>query len=130
VVTRERLEAAVRASWDQQTSDTPDRYDPANPERDQCGPTSLVGHDYLGGDLLHVEVFTDGVRTDHHYWNRLPDGSEVDLTLSQFRRGEVFGPVDAMARPTAVSDEAQARYALLRQRVRDHLAATPAASQR
>jgi hypothetical protein len=116
-----RLEAAVRASWDRSTSDTPERWDPGNPERDQCGPTSLVVHDHLGGDLLHVEVFTDDVLTDHHYWNRLPDGSEVDLTRGQFRNGESFGPADAMERPTLVNDEAQARYELLRSRVSSRL---------
>jgi hypothetical protein len=73
-VTLSQLEAAIRGSWDQATSDTPDRYDADNPERDQCGPTSLVVHDYLGGELLHVEVFSDGVLTDHHYWNRLATG--------------------------------------------------------
>jgi hypothetical protein len=117
-----QLEAAVRASWDEGTSDTPDRYDPANPERDQCGPTSLVVHDYLGGELLHVEVFTAGVLTDHHYWNRLPTGDEVDLTRGQFVRGETFGPVDAMERPTVVSEPAQRRYDLLRSRVAAALA--------
>ena len=120
-VTLSALEAAIRASWDEQTSDTPERYDPANRERDQCGPTSLVVHDYLGGDLLHVEVDTDGVLTDHHYWNRLATGLEVDLTRAQFIRGETFGPVDAMARPTDLGEAAQHRYELLRSRVEESL---------
>ena len=116
-VTLSALEAAIRASWDERTSDTPERYDPANRERDQCGHTSLVVHDYLGGDLLHVEVLTDGVVTDHHYWNRLGTGLEVDLTRAQFIRGETFGPVDAMARPTDLGEAAQHRYELMRSRV-------------
>ena len=120
-----RFEAAVRASWDRQTSDTPDRWDPGNPERDQCGATSLVVHDHLGGDLLHVEVFTDGAPTDHHYWNRLPDGTEVDFTRGQFRAGETFGPSDAMQRPTVINDEAQGRYELLRSRVSSRLGPPP-----
>ncbi len=115
--TLEQLSAAVRASWDRKTSDTPDRYDPGNPARDQCGPTSLVVHDSLGGDLYEVEVFTGGVRTDHHYWNRLPDGTEVDLTRTQFRNGETFGPAIVLPRPTHVSPAAQARYELLATRV-------------
>lgn len=55
-VTLGRLEAAIRGSWDRETSDTPDRYDPGNPERDQCGPTSLVVHDYLGETFGPVDV--------------------------------------------------------------------------
>ena len=50
------LEAAIRSAWDVQTSDTPERYDPGNPERDQCGATALVVHDYLGGRLLESEA--------------------------------------------------------------------------
>lgn len=116
-VTLSALEVAIRASWDEETSDTPDRYDPDNRERDQCGHTSLLVHDHLGGDLLHVEVFTDGVLTDHHYWNRLGTGLEVDLTRAQFVRGETFGPVDAMDRPNDLGEAAQHRYDLLSNRV-------------
>jgi hypothetical protein len=111
----------LRASWDELTSDTPARFDPDNRERDQCGATSLVVHDYLGGELLEVEVFTAGVRTDHHYWNRLASGAELDFTGTQFRRGETFGPPRRMDRPTHIGAAAQARYELLRGRVAERL---------
>ena len=111
------LEAAIRSAWDVQTSDTPERYDPANPERDQCGATALVVHDYLGGRLLESEVFLGSERTDHHYWNLLPSGLEIDLTRDQFRLGERIAEPIPMDRPTLLGDAAQARYDLLRIRV-------------
>jgi len=111
------LEAAIRSAWDLQTSDTPQRYDPANPERDQCGATALVVHDYLGGCLLESEVFLGDERTDYHYWNLLPSGLEIDLTRGQFRRGERIAAPAPMDRPTVLGEAAQARYDLLRTRV-------------
>jgi len=111
------LEAAIRSAWDLQTSDTPQRYDPANPERDQCGATALVVHDYLGGCLLESEVFLGDERTDHHYWNLLPSGVEIDLTRDQFRLGERIAAPAPMDRPTVLGEAAQARYDLLRTRV-------------
>ncbi|MGC9048939.1 MAG: YunG family protein [Patescibacteria group bacterium] len=39
--------------------------------------------DYLGGELLYC-------KHQHHYWNRLPNGQEVDLTRSQFPKGTII----------------------------------------
>jgi len=50
------------------------------PSLNQCAVTALVVQEYLGGDLLRCKM-TNG---DSHYWNRLPDGTEVDLTEDQF----------------------------------------------
>ena len=81
--TLEQVESAVRAAWRRQTCDESDLDDwsPANPARGQCGVTALTLHDLLGGDLLVAEVLLpDGSRQGVHWWNRLPDGREVDLT--------------------------------------------------
>jgi hypothetical protein len=53
--------------------------------------TALVLNDLLGGELLLAEVRNpDGSRQGVHYWNRLPDGREIDLTHEQFKRGETI----------------------------------------
>jgi hypothetical protein len=50
----------------------------------------LTVHDLLGGELLIAEVLrTDGSRQGVHYWNLLPDGTEIDLTREQFASNEV-----------------------------------------
>ena len=51
------------------------------PSMNQCAVTALVVQDYFGGEMLRCETTEEGVS---HYWNRLPDGREVDLTAAQF----------------------------------------------
>jgi hypothetical protein len=86
-VVQEDLEAAVRAAWALDTCDPVDADDwsAANPSRGQCGSTALIIHDLLGGELLIAEVIRGGgSRQGVHYWNLLPDGTELDLTRDQF----------------------------------------------
>ena len=86
------FENAIRAARSQWTSDPVDqpRLDRANPASGHCASTALVVQDRLGGELLMADVHeADGSRQGVHYWNRLPDGRELDLTREQFRRGEV-----------------------------------------
>jgi hypothetical protein len=59
---------------------------------EECDSRRLVVQDRLGGELLIAEVHeADGSRQGVDYWNRLPDGRELDLTREQIRRGEVLG---------------------------------------
>lgn len=84
MLTIDVLRPVLRAAWGPDTCDPHDLPDwrPDNPARGQCGVTALVVHDLLGGDLILGEVLVDGAKVGHHYWNRLPDGSEADLTPS------------------------------------------------
>lgn len=84
------LEAAIRASWAEDSCDPVDLpWPPDNPARGQCGVTALVIQDHIGGELLMATVLNpDGSHQGVHYWNRLPDGTEVDLTREQFIFGE------------------------------------------
>lgn len=41
-------------------------------------------------------VFREGALSEHHYWNVLPDGSEIDLTGEQFDGSETIEPVVLM----------------------------------
>ncbi len=57
----------------------------------QCVPTALVVQDLFGGIVLRTNVVKDqlyyrkyGGKTFAHYFNRLTDGKEVDLTRDQF----------------------------------------------
>ena len=83
------LERAVRDSWSLDTADENDDWTPEHPSRGQCDITSLVVHEYLGGDLLGADVLLDGERIMAHMWNRLPSGIEIDLTRDQFTQGEI-----------------------------------------
>ncbi|WP_449474835.1 YunG family protein [Streptomyces abikoensis] len=122
------IERAVRSSWSADTT-TPEyrpQWSPENPARDQCGVTALVLNDLLGGDLVRGEVRVGGVRTDFHWWNRLGEGVEIDLTREQFRPEEVVTGGVVISRPPEIK-RLREEYELLRARVLGKLAESAAA---
>jgi 8-oxo-dGTP pyrophosphatase MutT (NUDIX family) len=114
-----RLRPLIRDAWGPDTCDPVDLADwrPENPARGQCGVTALVVHDLLGGDLILGEVHENGERSGYHYWNRLPDGAEVDLTRDQFRPEETVTAGRAVDRPARSPKRCRGQYELLRHRV-------------
>jgi hypothetical protein len=116
---------AIRESWSPKTCDPVDLDDWAeeNPSRGQCAVTALVVHDLLGGELLLAEVrHSDGTRQGVHYWNRLDDGAELDLTRDQFTRGEIIGSADIVPRPKDIDHGRLAeQYRTLSERVSSRL---------
>jgi hypothetical protein len=101
-------------AWSAETSADPDAWTPENPSWGQCAVTALVIQDLLGGELRRSTV--KGVS---HYWNRLPDGSDLDLTLKQFGWGAVIdAPAVTRERDYVLSfPETVRRYELLRERM-------------
>jgi hypothetical protein len=123
-VGEQELEAAVRGAWALDTCDPVDADDwcVANPSRGQCGSTALTIHDLLGGDLLIAEVIRgDGSRQGVHYWNLLPDGTELDLTRDQFGHNEVIQQSRILQRPAGLPNRCAEQYLMLRRRVFDAL---------
>jgi N-acetylglutamate synthase-like GNAT family acetyltransferase len=117
------LEAAIRASWGQDTSDDPDEWTPENLSRGQCVGTALLVRVLLGGEILIANVLRDGRRVERHAWNRLPSGLAVDLTRDQFRGGEAL-EAPAVGEPLT-SPAALARYETLAARVAEALGLDP-----
>ncbi|MFI5836586.1 hypothetical protein ACIA5A_23195 [Micromonospora sp. NPDC051300] len=119
-----RLAPVLRASWGADTCDPHDlpHWHPGNPARGQCGVTALVVQDLLGGDLVLGEVFVGAARVGHHYWNRLPDGTDVDLTADQFFPREVVVGARVQRRPPGPPGRCRQQYERLRQRVDSALA--------
>jgi hypothetical protein len=119
-----KILAAVRASWSIETCDPADRelWTVEEPARGQCGVTALVINDLVGGDLLVADVlWPDGSRQGYPYWNRLPDGTEIDLTLSQFQAGESVQKGQVVQRPPGLPGRCRAEYELLRARTHELL---------
>jgi hypothetical protein len=117
---RQEIEAAVRAAWGADTCDPADLEDwsLSNPARGQCGSSSLVLHDLLGGDLLVAEVYrTDGTQQGFHWWNQLPDGEQVDLTREQFSDDEHVLAPRIVTRPPGLPRRCAEQYLTLRARV-------------
>jgi hypothetical protein len=114
------VERAIRASWGVDSCDDHDVADwsTANPARGQCTATAFVVQDLLGGELLSAEVLNaDGSRQGWHYWNRLPDGREVDLTREQFTPDETIQAPTVMPRLTDEPAPGGAQYRTLSARV-------------
>jgi hypothetical protein len=121
------LEDAIRASWSAASCDPVDApWPPDNPSRGQCNVTALVVQDHAGGDLIMSTVsHADGTRQGHHFWNRLPDGTEVDLTREQFTGGEVvLEPGRLLKRPSDITNgRVYTQYVALSERVSAALSA-------
>ncbi|MBD3783867.1 MAG: hypothetical protein IE926_13125 [Micrococcales bacterium] len=115
----ETLRRHFLAAWGPDTCYPSEReqWSPVNPARDQCGMTALVVQDVLGGDLVLAEVHVDGSKVGHHYWNRLPDGTELDLTADQFRPEEEVVGGEVVVRPPDAPRYHREQYELLRARV-------------
>lgn len=100
------VERVIRSSWSEETCDPVDlaSWSPEAPARGQCAVTALIVQEFLGGDLLLAEVRNaDGSRQGLHYWNRLPDGTELDLTREQFTASETIQAPDVVPRPADLS---------------------------
>lgn len=108
------LKGLIAAAWSKETSADPSQWSPTNPSLGQCAVTALVVQDFLGGELLRALVGQVS-----HYWNLLPSGGELDLTIGQ------FGPTPPAANDIAHRTrsyvlsfvETQRRYEILRDRV-------------
>ena len=73
------LEEVFPKAWTGQTSAYKD-WAPKEPSYGQCAVTAVVIQDFMGGEILRCPCNSGST----HYWNRLPDGREVDLTEPQF----------------------------------------------
>ncbi|WP_189331272.1 YunG family protein [Actinoplanes ianthinogenes] len=115
----DRIGPVLRSAWGRDTCDPHDLADwtPANPARGQCGVTALVVRELLGGELVLGEVFVGEDKVGHHYWNRLPDGREVDFTADQFRPDEVVTGGRVQEVPPGAPQRCRGQYQLLRERV-------------
>lgn len=113
----DELSAALQAAWSEATSADPDGWARGNPAWGQCAVTALTVQDHLGGTLLRGEVGPVS-----HYWNVLPSGDEIDLTIRQFGDAVVVENVEPRTREHVLSyPETQRRYDLLARLVRAHL---------
>lgn len=130
-MTREELAKALRASWTRETTAAPSAWGATNPSRGQCDVTSLVVLEYLGGDLQLAPVFLGDEQVEHHYWNRVADTDELDLTREQFTDGQRIGdpelvPHDLIrTRYPEAREELRHRHAALRQAVTALLGLAP-----
>ena len=102
---REQLEKLIKESWSIETCYPPlqSKWSAMNPSLGQCAVTSLLLQDYLGGEILYDA-------NNDHYWNKLSDGKEIDLTRNQFPKGTLFSKGEVIERENLFSATAQTRF--------------------
>jgi hypothetical protein len=128
--TESGLAAALRTVWAADTCSPDDLaragWSPANPAWGHCDITALIVNDIFGGDLMVGEVQHAGEQQGHHWWNRLPDGREIDLTREQFRLGQVVTAERLIVRPPGPLKWRWDEYVLLRERLASRSGPLPA----
>jgi hypothetical protein len=103
----------ISACWNRRTSYDPAGWSNRNRAWGQCAVTALVVQDLFGGIVLRGYI--NGIE---HYWNRLPNEAEVDLTRTQFAKvREVASVVPASREFILSSPSTASRYADLKRRV-------------
>ena len=127
MISLDKLRHAIEASWGADTSFDASEWTSGNPARGQCVVTSLVVQHYLSGELEKVTTTFDG-HPESHYFNRLPDGTKVDLSCQQYPPDQMLAPSTinlhgfASAREKMMHEpDTKARYELLLARVDQRL---------
>lgn len=82
------LKEALEDSWSADTAFNRKKWDPENPASQHCWVTAMVVQRFVGGKIKAIRL-EDG---DDHWWNVLPDGTEIDFTKIQFLKGFVCPP--------------------------------------
>ncbi len=122
----ERVFQAIRDSWSAETCGTPAGWSRDNPAWQQCDASAFVAWEHLGGELVLGKVFRNGEQVEHHYWNRI-DGTDVDLTRSQFTDGQEIIEHDVLTssflenNANSMKPDVLRRIAILRDEVNDRL---------
>ncbi|WP_421617740.1 YunG family protein [Brevibacillus sp. TJ4] len=105
----ERLKTMFFQSWSIQSSSL---WTPENPAKGQCGVTSLVVHDLLGGEIRKTML-----KEGWHFYN-LIDGQRFDFTESQFAAPITYMDLPA-TREEAFADTNAQQYTFLKKRILD-----------
>jgi hypothetical protein len=79
--------------------------------------TALVVAEVLGGELLLATAYAGGQERGVHWWNRLPDGTDLDLTADQFGPGEAVGEPRVVPLPDRPLTRLRTEYETFRHRV-------------
>ena len=97
--------------WSGDTASPTHAWSADTPAKNHCSITSLVVHDYFGGEILSTRT-VGGT----HFYN-LIDGKKWDLTVSQFNEPIPYDDTPS-SRDAALADTSPEKYALLTSRLK------------
>ncbi|MCM3176723.1 hypothetical protein AB1L05_17235 [Cytobacillus horneckiae] len=106
-----KLRKALLTSWSIQTST---KWTAENPAKGQCGVTSLVINDILGGEIKKT-LLPEG----WNYYNFV-GGKRYDFTKQQFEAHIIYSDI-ASSRAEAMSDTNNEQYKTLKEMVQQQV---------
>lgn len=117
-----KLKEIIENNWSKETCYTgcKDEWNFKKKELGQCAITALIVNDYYGGDILYCSH-------NHHYWNKLPNGLEVDFTRKQFPKNTIICIDEIKTREYILDSESakkvqtKERYELLKKRIDNNI---------
>ena len=98
-----RFRSYLPGCWSEETSADHDGWTAENPAWGQCAVTACVAQDLFGGEIVWAAATTPDEKRHSHYFNRLPDGTILDLTRDQFPPATELAPPEGGPR-TEVAD--------------------------
>ena len=111
---KSHLVEALRKSWSLKTSS---KWTGGNPAKGQCGVTSLVVNDLLGG-----EIYKTCLPEGWHFYNMI-DHTRHDFTASQFKETIQYEDIPSN-RNEAFQDTNMYQYKELKGKVLEHMEET------
>jgi hypothetical protein len=125
---KETFLTRIRNVASRETSADPDGWSDENVLWGHCAVVALLAQDYFGGTLVRGSLEnTKYAHLRSHYWNKLPDGDEVDFTSSQYSDlsiGDLQGEERPRERVLPYPDTLK-RYEMLEERFEQSLETSP-----
>lgn len=85
-ISLQHFERIIPTLCDEKTSADPAGWTKANPLWGHCAVVALLVQEMFGGEILRASLLEipEFAQMRSHYWNRLPNGTEIDVSRSQF----------------------------------------------
>lgn len=114
------LRADLEHVWAADTSADPSRWTYERPSTGHCAVTAMLVAEYTDATTI-LRVPLSAEDGGSHYYNALPDGTEVDITRDQFDTYNPLGPPEERTFGYLLSNEdTLKRYETLRTRLGEH----------
>lgn len=129
-MTPEELRKILRKCWSRETAGDPWGWKPENPAWTQCVPSALVAQDIFGGKIVQGEARIEEMCIlEDHFWNKLPDGREIDFTKEQFPESTIITKLKIIKNTEAIRPclhpRVRKRYAVLRLAIENQIQPNP-----
>lgn len=126
------IQKVIEMSCSKETSADPENWSKNNPLHGHCAVIAILVNDGCGGSLLRasLESVKGYEQMRSHYWNLLPNGTEIDMSSGQFKgndrslvpAGKTTKDDKVITAESLLADESTAkRYALFEKKFLENM---------